>query len=84
MRAGRKLIPINYTAAGAFDHDLAVPIPPIPVLQSAARLRELPRGSNEYHALETRLVRERNKVTHVINDAAESIGHALKHIERGK
>jgi len=84
MRAGRALIPMNYTSTGAFDHDLAVPIPPIPVLQSAGRLRGLSRGSNEYHALETRLVRERNKVTHVIGAAAEAIGHALKHIERGK
>ena len=41
MRAGRALIPINYTAAGAFDHDLAVPIPPVPVLQSAAKLARI-------------------------------------------
>jgi hypothetical protein len=34
--------------------------------------------------LETRLVRERNKITHVIDAAAESIAHALKHVERGK
>jgi hypothetical protein len=44
----------------------------------------LSRGSHEYHALETRLIRERNKVTHVISAAAEAITHALKHIERGK
>jgi hypothetical protein len=84
MRTGRALIPINYTSAGAFDHDLAVPIPPIPVLQSAAQLRGLSRGTDEYHVLETRLVRERNKVTHTIDAAADAIGHALKHVERDK
>ena len=84
MRAGRALIPINYTSTGAFDHDLAVPIPPIPVLQSGARLRGLSRGTDEYHALETRLVRERNKIAHTIDAAADAIGHAIKHIDRGR
>ncbi len=80
MRAGRVLIPINYTSTGPFDHDRAVPIPPIPSLQAGARLRTLARGTDEYHTLETRLVRDRNKVTHAIESAADAIGHAFKHL----
>ncbi|HYM69201.1 MAG TPA: M28 family peptidase [bacterium] len=81
MRAGRALIPINYTSTGPFDHDRAVPIPPVPSLQAAARLRTLPRGTDEYHTLEIRLVRDRNRVTHAIEGAADMIEHAFKHID---
>jgi hypothetical protein len=82
MRVGRALTPINYTAAGPFDHDRALPVQPIPVLQPATRLRSLPGGSHEYHALQTRLVRERNKVTHAIVVATEEIEHTLERLSR--
>ncbi len=81
MRAGRALIPINYTSTGPFDHDRAVPIPPVPALQPAARLRALERGTHEYHTLETRLVRDRNKVAYAIESAADMIEHAFKHLD---
>jgi peptidase M28-like protein len=77
MRAGRALIPINYTLTGPFDHDRALPVAPIPSLQPASRLGELPDGSMERHALHTRLVRERNKVTHALETAAEVFEEAL-------
>jgi peptidase M28-like protein len=77
MRAGRALIPVNYTLTGPFDHDRALPVRPIPSLQPAARLAELPDGSMERHALFTRLVRERNKVTHALETAAEAFEEAL-------
>ncbi len=80
IRAGRALIPITYTATGPFDHDRAVPVPPLPVLQPAARLRALEAGSMEYRALETRLLRERNKVTHAIDIATGGIEQALQRI----
>ncbi len=80
IRAGRALIPINYTASGPFDHDRAVPVPPIPVLQPAARLRSMPADSMEYRVLHTRLVRERNKVTHAIDTATEAMDQALQRI----
>ena len=78
MRIGRALIPINYTAAGPFDQDPAVPVAPIPVLQPARRLRHLPTGGDEYHALHTRLIRERNKVTHAIDTATEAAERILQ------
>ncbi len=81
IRAGRALIPINYTASGPFDHDRAVPVPPIPVLQPAARLRTMAPETMEYRVLQTRLVRERNKVTHAIDTATEAMERALQAVE---
>jgi len=80
IRAGRALIPVNYTAAGPFDHDRALPVLPLPVLQPAARLRALSTGTMEYRALETRLLRERNKVTHAIDTAMDALERALERI----
>ncbi len=80
MRIGRALIPINYTAAGSFDHDPALPVSPVPVLQSAARLRTMAQGSGDFLALLTRLTRERNKVTHAIEAATEVVERALREI----
>ncbi len=80
IRAGRALIPINYTASGPFDHDRAVPVPPVPILQPAGRLRAMPADSMEFRLLQTRLVRERNKVTHAISTATEAMEEALRRI----
>lgn len=80
MRAGRALIPVNYTLTGPFDHDRALPVAPIPALRPAARLDALPAGSMERHALYTRLVRERNKVVHAIETAAEAFEEALRRV----
>jgi hypothetical protein len=85
MRAGRALIPINYTASGPFDHDPAVEVPPVPALQPTARLKTLTAGSDEQLALLIRLTRERNKVTHAINTATEAFEQALAAVDgRGK
>jgi hypothetical protein len=80
MRAGRALIPVNYTLTGPFDHDRALPVAPIPGLQPASRLRDLAPGSMERHALETRLVRERNKVVFAIESAAEAFEETVRRL----
>ncbi|HLW48349.1 MAG TPA: M28 family peptidase [bacterium] len=80
MRAGRALIPVNYTLTGPFDHDRALPALPLPSLQPAARLRDLPAGSMERHALHTRLLRERNKVVHAVETAAETFEETLRRV----
>ncbi|HTD47623.1 MAG TPA: M28 family peptidase [bacterium] len=80
MLIGRALIPINYTATGPFDHDPALPVQPVPVLQPAARLRTTAQGSDESLTLLTRLTRERNKVTHAIDTATEIIERTLERI----
>jgi hypothetical protein len=83
MRAGRALIPVNYTLTGPFDHDRALPMSPLPSLQPAVRLSDLPAGGMERHALYTRLLRERNKVVHAIETAAEAFEETLRRVPVG-
>jgi hypothetical protein len=70
MKLGRILIPINYTGAGQFDQDPAVPIRPIPVLYPVTRLNSMNSESDGFRFLYTRLIRERNKVSHALKQAA--------------
>jgi hypothetical protein len=81
MRIGRALIPINYTAAGPFGHDAALPAPAVPLLQPAPRLRSLRQDSDEYLTLLTQLVRNRNRVTYAIDTAIEVAERALTRVE---
>ncbi len=80
MQIGRALIPINYTAAGPFDHDPAVAVPPIQLLQPAARLRTLEPESPDALMLAARLTRNRNRVTHAIDTATEVAERTLERI----
>lgn len=80
MRVGRALTPMSYTLSGPFDHDRAVPVPPVPVLQPVVRLRTMTAGSAEYRALHTRLLRDRNKVVHALTTASEAIEDALRRV----
>jgi peptidase M28-like protein len=81
MRIGRALIPVSYTASGPFDHDRAVPVPPVPALRPVERLHAMAAGSTEQRALHTRLLRERNRVTHALTTATEVIDDALLRID---
>jgi hypothetical protein len=81
MAMGRALIPVNYTAAGPFDHDRALPVPPVPLLQPAAQLRGLAPDSDEFLTRQTRLVRDRNRVTEAIERAADAAEQALARVE---
>lgn len=80
-RLGRLLIPINYTRAGPFDQDLAVPIPMVPVLDRITDLSKLKSDSDEFRFLITRLRREANKVNHYLCEAEDTILKALKDME---
>src|SRR6185312_7314015 len=73
QRIGHALIPIDYTASGQFDHDGAVPTRPLPSLQAATALHAMDPESDAYHFLQTRLVRERNRVVLGLRDATAVI-----------
>ena len=77
MRVSRALIPVDYTRSGPFDHDLAVPIPPLPGLQPAARLAGMAVGTDEYEFLRTRLLRERNRIVFALREAARAVEETL-------
>lgn len=77
MRLGRLLTPVNYTAAGPYGHDLALPIPPVPLLQPVKELARLDPESDEYQFLSTKLVRARNEVWHAFRQASDTIRATL-------
>lgn len=77
MALGRRLTPVNYTATGEFDHDLALPAAPLPSLQPARQLAALDPASDEAHFLATQLLRARNRVWHAFRSARQAIEEAL-------
>jgi hypothetical protein len=77
MALGRCLTPINYTASGEYDHDLALPAQPIPSLQPLRQLAALDPASDEAHLLRTQLVRARNRVWHGLHRARGAIAEVV-------
>lgn len=73
MALSRKLITINYNFMGPFDHDLAVPLPPIPALQSISILSRLDAEKDDFKFLGTELIRQQNRVIHSLNQSSEAI-----------
>ena len=59
----RIVVPVNFTVAGPFDHDLALGTQPTPGLRKSAELAALEPTSDDFRFLKTRLIRERNRVS---------------------
>jgi hypothetical protein len=76
------LIPVDYTALGQFDHDLAVPTTPIPGLSRIPELAELDPLGTDFQLLITRLRRERNRAIHDVRSARRAIDDALSQMNR--
>ena len=70
----RILIPITYASADRFEHDPAWSIPFLPKLQAARRLAQLDPASDQYHFLQTELVRNRNAIAFALRQAMEVWG----------
>jgi hypothetical protein len=79
----RELVLLNFTANGPFDQDLAVPIPPVPLLEPARRLAALDPASSEAHYLATELTRNRNNAVYHLRLAREAAGRALDALGSG-
>lgn len=60
---------LSFTYGDRFDHDPAMPLPAVPLLDGARTLARLEPGSDAYGFLRTRLVRNRNRVIHELNNA---------------
>ncbi|TVR71836.1 MAG: M28 family peptidase [Sphaerobacteraceae bacterium] len=78
MEVGHALIPVDYTALGQFDHDLAVPTSPLPGLSRIPELSSLDTSGSDYQLLVTRLRRERNRAIHGVRLARRAIEDALR------
>ncbi len=63
----RILVPINYSAGERFDHDPALPLPAVPRLAAAARLKAA--SPDQRGFLQTGLTREINKVANALHQA---------------
>lgn len=73
----RSLIAVNYTSAGPFAHDRAMPMPALPALARVEELAKLPPGSDEARFLTVGLVRGRNRVVWALEEALESVSSAV-------
>jgi N-acetylated-alpha-linked acidic dipeptidase len=71
----RRLVPVNFTTHGAFRHDPALTIPPLPDLALALELKALPAEDRPFAAME--LLRGRNRVVATLREAAERVRQAL-------
>lgn len=72
----RLLIPINFTRDGAFRHDPALEVPPLPDLASAECLAQAEPGSHRAHVLTTDLTRGRNRVVWSLQQARRMVEDA--------
>ncbi len=78
MRLGRILVPINQTLVGRYDHDLAAPIPPLPLLDPVHKLVGLDHDSDEFKFLRNGLRRNINQVADALERAVETISLVLE------
>lgn len=79
MALGRATIPLNYTAAGPFDHDPALGVPPLPLLAPARHLAATVPGSDDERFIAVAFRRNLNQVVHALDGAVE----ACKRVRKG-
>ena len=65
----RALVPLRYTAGDRFEHDPAVPAPPLQRLRDAPALAALDPESDEARFLQTKLRRQRNAIGWALREA---------------
>jgi hypothetical protein len=78
MRLSRTLVPITQTRAGRYDHDPAVPVPPVAALDAIRRLAKLDRASDEFKFLQNGLRRDANQVADSLDKAIAMVDWALR------
>lgn len=73
MELGRLLVPVNFTRSGPFEQDLALGVKPVPGLSDVARFAQLAPDSDDYRFLQTKMVRERNRVEHALRAGLRAV-----------
>jgi hypothetical protein len=71
------LVRLNYARSDPFDHDPAMPQPPVPLLAPVDRLLLTERGSDEEREITTLRVRCRNRVMHELAQVGENLRNGL-------
>lgn len=78
MRAGRHLVPLNYTSGERFHHDSALPHPAWPSLEGLRALAALPAGSPDTAFYVVHARQTRNRVAHALREANAALQAALE------
>jgi len=73
LQLARLLVPINYTRDGAFRHDPAVNIPPLPDLAPIEQLPQCAPGTHMAGILNTHLVRGQNRLVVTLRQARQLV-----------
>ncbi len=73
MALGRVLIPVNYTRSGPFEHDLALGTTVLPGLSDAGGLGQFDPTGDDFRFLQTKLLRERNRVEYALRTALKLV-----------
>jgi hypothetical protein len=81
MGLSRVLVPLNYVKGDRFEHDQAMKQIPIPVLFDIENLATIEEGTNEYHLLKTKIVRNINKVNYSLKQAIEVTKNVLNKLD---
>ena len=77
VRLSRILVPLAYTTGDPFRHDLALPQAPLAGLQAVRDLARLEPHADDFKFAAAALTRERNRVVHALDDAAELVDDVL-------
>ena len=80
MSLARSFVVVSFTASGPFGQDLSIPLPPVPLLEPARRLKEFDPASEKVRYVKIELTRARNEVGSYLRQAlsiAESSAQAL-------
>ena len=81
MELSRILLPVLATKAGKYGQDpMGTKYKPIPVLQSLEKMASMDSESEEFKALRTSLLRERNKVSDALHAANQVLERTLNRI----
>ncbi len=78
---GWLLTSVNYSKVGPFDHDLAIPIAPLPALDGMHGLTKLDPHSDDFHYQITRLRRDSNRLTYAFIEAEKSVERIMKEFQ---
>jgi hypothetical protein len=81
MELGHILVPVNYTLRGRFDQDIALKMPPVPALATAAGLGAADPGSETFYYDLVYALRQRNRLTSAFSAAQQAVNRALTVLE---
>ncbi|MGA7669370.1 MAG: M28 family peptidase [Nitrolancea sp.] len=73
MDLDRMLLPVNFTANGPFEQDLALGTVPVPGLREAGQLASMDSAGDDFKFLRTKLVRQRNRIEHALRAASRKV-----------